>query len=173
MGSFLEKRGFSLQCIEADDDDAWYLHIHPLLRKNNNNKLIRDSPLIEPFEMPPLCMAALHAEHDRAEKIEKAGGEGVQGGEKRPLDASVLPVEGSRHPIEDEAHGEDGKVQRGVVMMHVRDARHGHEGEVVQKPADHRVQAGIVDLVDFRRLQLLVAALPAYEIPARKQAEDE
>ena len=48
--------------------------------------------------------------------------------------------------------------------MHVRDTAHGNERSIVQSPTDDGVDAGIVDLVNLKRAELVVAALPAHKI---------
>lgn len=57
--------------------------------------------------------------------------------------------------------------------MHVRDAGHGDKREVVQDPADDGVEASVVDLIDFRGLEFFITALPAHEVPAGEEAEDD
>lgn len=112
--------------------------------------------------MPPLRTRALHTKADSPEQPKQADNQHIQGAEKHPVD---LPVEPARAPVQTEARGQDGKVQRGVVVVDVSDAPHGYEGEVVQEPADDGVHAGVVDLVDVGLLEVRVAALPADQVP--------
>lgn len=117
-------------------------------------------------------MIALHAKDNGTEKPEQGGDRQVQGAENGPLEASVLAAgQRPRDPVEDEAHGQDGEVEGGVVVMDVGDAGHGDEGQVVQDPANDGVDAGVVDLVDVGEGEFGVAALPADEVPGYDDAE--
>lgn len=58
-------------------------------------------------------------------------------------------------------------------MVDVRDSCHGDKGEVVQDPAEDGVDAAVVDLVDFGFFELVVAALPADEVPCYQCTEGE
>jgi hypothetical protein len=57
-------------------------------------------------------------------------------------------------------------------VVDVGHTAHGHEGEVVQHPADDGVDTRVVDLVNLRLLQVVVAALPADQVPGNNEAED-
>ena len=78
--------------------------------KERKKKLIRNPPFIKPLQMSPLRMAPLHAKHDCTEKIKQRGGEGIQRCENRPFDAFILATQRPRHPIEHEAHCQDGEI---------------------------------------------------------------
>lgn len=81
--------------------------------------------------MTPLGMAAFHAKHNCAEEIKEADESNIEDSEDGPLEALVMPCQRPRHPVEHEAHGQDRKVQRGVVMMDICHARHGHKREIM------------------------------------------
>lgn len=112
--------------------------------------------------MPPLRMTPDHAKANMPEQHKQPHNDHIQEPIDSPLD---FPAESPRRPIDTEARRQDGEIKRGVVVMHVRDTRHGDEGEVVQEPADDRIETRVVDVVDVRRLQLVVAALPPDQIP--------
>jgi len=56
--------------------------------------------------------------------------------------------------------------------MDVCDTAHGYKGEVVQEPAHNRIETRVVDVVDIDGLQVVVATLPADEVPDDHQSED-
>ena len=119
--------------------------------------------------MSPLAVVALHTEADILEYPEESNDTHV----KWEIDAHLHDrVELPRRPINTEACAENGKVQGWVVVMDISDSSHGDEGQVVQEPADHGVDTGIVDLVDFSLRELVVATLPADEIVGYQQEED-
>jgi len=129
---------------------------------------IRHPPRIEPLQIAILAIRAYHAPGDGHEEDIQADGGRVQHAVEDVLHAlGLVPQD----PVGDEAEGEDREVERWVVVVHVGDARHGHEGEVVQDPAEDRVDARVVDVVDVGRLELVVAALPADEVPDHEEAE--
>ena len=57
-------------------------------------------------------------------------------------------------------------------MMDVCHSCHSHEGHVVQEPSDDRIQATVVNLVEFIKTEFFVAALPSNQIPGNEAAED-
>lgn len=57
-------------------------------------------------------------------------------------------------------------------MVDVGDTGHGDEGEVVKGPADGGVDAGVVDVIDIGLLEIVVAALPAKQVPDDQEAEN-
>ena len=123
--------------------------------------------------MSPLLMLPLHPKHNGSEKHKQANHHGIQDPIHGPLQPTVLPRQRPRHPVEHEPRGQDRKVECRVIVVHVGDARHGHEGEVMQEPAGHGVQASVMDVIDFTGLEFVVAALPADQIPADQSAEYE
>lgn len=131
--------------------------------------LIRDPPAIKPLKMPPLATGPHHAKANRPEQPEKSNDRNIQRAKQHPVD---FAVELARRPVHAEARREDRKIQRGIVVMHVRDAAHGNEGRVVQGPANHGIETRVVDLVDVGGRKLRVAALPADEVPEDHEAED-
>ena len=56
--------------------------------------------------------------------------------------------------------------------MDVSDTSHDDEWQVVQEPSDDWVDTSIVDLVDLRLLQLVVATLPSDEVPEDDEAQE-
>lgn len=58
------------------------------------------------------------------------------------------------------------------VVMNISDAGHDDERQIVQHPADDRVETGIVDLVNVALRQIIVASLPSDEIPGEDCGED-
>jgi len=120
--------------------------------------------------MRPLLVATLHTKAESAEEPEHADDSNIQHSENAPLHA-LAEVAGV--PVQAEARAEDGEVERGVVVVDVSDTRHGDEGQVVQEPAEDGVDAGVVELVDLRPGELLVAALPADGIPGEHAEEED
>lgn len=123
--------------------------------------------------MSPLLITPLHTKHHGSKQPKQAHDNRIQHPIHRPLHASIPPRQRLRHPIDHEPHGQDGEIQRGVVMMHVRHTRHGHERHVMQEPASEGVQPAIVDVVDLAGGELVVAALPAHGVPGHEGAEAE
>lgn len=78
---------------------------------------------------------------------------------------------GSEEPVSKETEAEDGEVERRVIVMDVGDTAHNDEGQVVEEPADDRVDSGVVDLVNAILAELLVATLPAESVPNNKKAK--
>jgi hypothetical protein len=63
-------------------------------------------------------------------------------------------------------------VEDAYVVVHVGDTCHGNKGHVVQDPTQDRVQASVVELVNVLWLQLVVASLPADQVPDEEEAND-
>ena len=121
--------------------------------------------------MPPLLVVPNHAEDDSTKKNEQGNDDNIQGRINGPFDPFVLACQRPRAPIQHEAGGQNGKVKRWIIVMDVRHARHGDEREVVQEPANHGVDAGVVYVVDLSQAQLLVSTLPAYKVPSNEKAK--
>lgn len=121
--------------------------------------------------MAPLLITAHHAEGDGPEEDKHANHTRVPKSIDGPLRRPVPPAQRPREPVDQEAGRQDGEVQRRVVMMDVRDSRHGDEGQVMEDPADDGIEAGIVDVVDVVGFEFVVAALPADEVPQREEGE--
>lgn len=119
--------------------------------------------------MSPLLVVALHTEADSPEQPEKTNNDGVQRAEDSIANGTLQL---DRRPVDAESQRQDGKPQSGVVVMHVGNTSHDEEGEVVEKPADDRVDTGIVDLVDISLLEIREAALPAQGVPGYYACED-
>lgn len=130
--------------------------------------LIRHLPAVKPLQVSPLLVVTLHTEADGAESVEETDSGSIHG----EVESEVEGLgETAGHPVEAEAHAENGKVESGVVVVDVGDTGHGDEGEVVQEPADDGVDAGVVNVVNVVLAELVVAALPADGVPCDDQSE--
>jgi hypothetical protein len=118
----------------------------------------------------PLLVVTLHTKAERAEEPEHAKDSDVKDSEDRPLDA-LAEIAGV--PIKAEARAQDSEVQSRVVVVNVGDTCHGDERQVVQEPAEHGVDAGVVEVVDLRPGELVVAALPADRVPGNHAEEED
>ena len=56
-------------------------------------------------------------------------------------------------------------------MVDISDTRHSNERHVVQEPSNDRVDTGIMDVIDIGLLELVIASLPANEVPGDHQGE--
>lgn len=118
--------------------------------------------------MVPLRIWSDHAESDGAEVDEKSEGDSVEDAVDGPLDLCArVPGE----PIDQEREGKDSKVEGREVMVNVCDTSHGNEWEVVEEPADDGVDSRVVNLVDFRRLELHISTLPTNKVPSDDEAD--
>ena len=95
--------------------------------------------------MLPLLGVSFHAKADGPKSPEQASKSNVEHCVCGPLQV-FAPI--SRRPVNTEASGEDCKVERGIVVMDVCNTGHSDKGEVVEEPANHWVDASIVNLVD-------------------------
>lgn len=57
-------------------------------------------------------------------------------------------------------------------MVHIGDSSHCHKRQVVQEPANYRVDTGVMDLIDIGRFQLIIPALPTDQIPEHHYCKD-
>src|SRR2546421_12504042 len=57
--------------------------------------------------------------------------------------------------------------------MNVGNSSHGDKGDIMQEPADHGIEAGVVDVINVVLLELSVTALPANGIPNNHEAKDD
>lgn len=111
--------------------------------------------------MRPLQVAPHHTEANRSEQPEQADRRCVPKYVEGPSEvSSPLPC----GPVNAEAEAEDGVVQSWIVMMDVGDTAHCSERRIMQKPADDRVYAGVVELVNFRPGEISIASLPSHEV---------
>jgi hypothetical protein len=115
-------------------------------------------------------VVTLHTEAESAEEPEHGKDSDVKDSEDRPLNAlaKIASV-----PVEAEARAQDGEVESRVVVVNVGDTGHGDEGQVVQEPAEHGVDAGVVEVVDLGPGELVVAALPADRVPGDHAEEED
>lgn len=113
-------------------------------------------------------VAAGHAPADGDEEDVETGHDGVEDAVGGVLHDPRPPAQ---HEVDQEAEGQDGEVERRVVVVHVGDARHDHERQVVQEPAQDRVQARVVDLVDVLLRELPDAPLPPQDVPESHHAD--
>jgi hypothetical protein len=118
----------------------------------------------------PLPVVPLHTKAESAEEPEHGKDSNVKNSEDRPLHA-LAEIAGV--PVEAEARAEDSEVQGRVVVVDVSDAGHGNEGQVVQEPAEHGVDARVVEVVDLGPGELVVAALPADRVPGDHGEEED
>jgi len=114
-------------------------------------------------------IAPLHTKHDRAEIHKQA--------DCRSIECAVYsPSDGLAHllcePVHAEHHGQNSKEQRWVVMVHIRDTSHQDEREVVEEPADYRVDTAVHDVFHIFPLKLIVPPLPSHSIPGHDQGNN-
>lgn len=57
-------------------------------------------------------------------------------------------------------------------MVDVGDTAHGDEGNIVQDPPDHRIDTGVMDLVDFGRFKVVIPSLPTDQVPGNEETKD-
>lgn len=134
---------------------------------------VTNSPFVEPFQMSPLLVFPLHSKDDSPEEHKQPNHKRIDKPIDRPLRPPILSRQGPRHPVKHEASRQDGKIQCRVIVVHVRDPCHGHERQIVQEPASDRIKATVVNVVDVGRLKLVIASLPADQIPGNQTSEDE
>lgn len=132
-----------------------------LVSQSINNALLRHPPRLKPFQMFPLRTVAHHAEGDGAEVPVQSDDCGIEHHVEAPLEI-LAPV--ARRPVDTKAGRDDGEPQRRVVVMNVRHSCHDQERHVVQKPADDRVNARIVNVVNVVHSEIRISALPADEV---------
>lgn len=56
-------------------------------------------------------------------------------------------------------------------MVYIGDTAHRHEGDVMQNPANDRINTSIVDLINVRLLEIVVTALPANKVEDDNESE--
>jgi hypothetical protein len=115
-------------------------------------------------------VVTLHTEAESAEEPEHGKDSDVKNSEDRPLNALA---EVTSVPVEAEARAQDSEVESRVVVVNVGDTGHGDERQVVQEPAEHGVDARVVEVVDLRPGELVVAALPADRVPGDHAEEED
>lgn len=118
--------------------------------------------------MGPLLVRAFHAENDGPEVDEQADDDGIKNRIHHCRNRGVDPA---GNPIDAETKDEDSVVKSRIVVVDIRHTSHDDEGEIVQDPADSRVNARVVNVVDFLLAELLVSSLPAQEIPDEEEAK--
>jgi hypothetical protein len=117
----------------------------------------------------PLRAAPLHSKAHGPEQPEQADDKHIKRTKDDPINISVnLPC----RPIDAEPRYQDRKVQRRIVVMHISNTAHSHKRQIVQEPSNHRVDTGIVELIDVGLLEVVIAALPADEVPSDHEGED-
>lgn len=131
--------------------------------------LIRDSPVVEPLHVLVLLVRAHHSPADGHEEDVKPDNRGIKDTKANALRKFALA---SEKPVGKETEGEDGEVESRVVVMNVGDTAHDDEGQVVEEPADDRVDSSIVDLVNAILVELVVTTLPAESVPNDEKAKD-
>lgn len=116
-----------------------------------------------------MLVVASHAPADRNEENVEANDDGV---EQAVHDNLHLLNAVAQHPVRQEAEAEDGEVQCWVVMVHICDARHDDERQVVKEPSNDGIETGVMDLINLAAVELFVATLPAYKVPHDNEADD-
>lgn len=124
----LAKRGAMAGCFRTTPEKQKKLFLLLIHRS------VDDSPAVKPLQMRPLRVWSNHAKADSPEQPVEANDDHVQGCEDTPLD---FLVQSASHPVHTESHHDDGEPQSWVVMMHVCNAAHGNERNVVEYPADN------------------------------------
>ena len=119
--------------------------------------------------MPPLLIRALHPKANSPEEPKQANNNRIQHREDTPLQ-TLMQV--PRVPVQTKATRQNSKVQRRIIVMDIRHARHGDEGQIMQEPANDGIQAGVVEVIDLGPGELVVAALPAHRVPGQHQEEE-
>ncbi len=122
--------------------------------------------------MAPLAIIPHHAERNRPKQHKHPNDTDIPKAKDSPLHRPITPPQRPRKPIDQEASRQDSEIERRIIMMHVRNARHGDERQIMEEPADDGIEAGIVDMVDVVRFEIVVAALPADEVPQREAGEE-
>lgn len=122
--------------------------------------------------MPPLLIVTHHTKYNRPKQDEQPDDQEVKYPIECPLDSPVLSRQRPGHPVHDESHCQDRKVQCRVVMVNISDARHGNKREIMEEPAYDGIKSGVVDLINLRRFELIVPALPAHEVPCHHRAKN-
>lgn len=119
--------------------------------------------------MSPLTTRTHHSETDRPEQPEESNDQDIQCSEQDPVNPLVqLPC----GPINTEPTRQDREIESRIVVMHISDTTHSDERNVVQEPSDNRVDTCVVDLVNVGLFKVIVAPLPAYEVPHDHEGED-
>lgn len=118
--------------------------------------------------MSPLLIRTLHAKHKTSEVDKKPNGDHVQDGVHSSGD---FHVQFPSDPVDAKAERENCIIKRRVVMMNVGHSCHDDEGQIVQNPPNSRIKSGVVDLIDVRLAQFLIASLPAKKVPDEQQTE--
>lgn len=130
---------------------------------------VGDSPVVKPLQVGELLIRSYHTPRNGYEEDIETDGGCVQKAIDSELNILDLVLE---RPVRDEAEGQDGEVQCRVIVVDIGNTSHGNEWQVMQKPSNDGVETGIMDLVEVRLLELIVAALPADEIPCNHEAEN-
>lgn len=129
--------------------------------------LVADSPLGRPLHVLVLLVRACHSPADGDEDDVEADNNGVQQAINGALQGRVAVA---HRPVNEETESQDGKVESRVIVMDVGYARHDNKRQIVKEPADHRVDAGVVNLINLLVVQVFAAALPAQDVPGDDQA---
>ncbi len=135
---------------------------HPFIRNQILLHLIRNSPGAEPLQVLKLLVASNHTPRNRHKQDVQSNDHGIENTIDNDLH-SLAAV--SEHPVGAETVSKDGKVQGWVIVMDIGDSGHDDERKVVQEPSDDWVDTGVMNLVNLRLLELVVATLPAKQVP--------
>lgn len=111
--------------------------------------------------MLPLRRTSLHTKADSPEQPEESDHDTVQYHIRRPL--NILP-QLLCAPIYAETCAQNTEPQCRIVVVDVGDTSHEDEWEVVQEPANSRVNSRVVDVFNLVVCKIGVAALPANDV---------
>lgn len=114
-------------------------------------------------------MGAGHTPADGEEPDVKTNDHGIHDAVDGALDDLVTLL---HEPINQEAKGQDGKIQCRVVVVHVGDTRHNNKGEIVKEPSSHGVKSRVVNLVNIVLVEFSESTLPSQDVPNDDEANN-
>lgn len=112
-------------------------------------------------------MVASHSPADGDEVDVKTNDGGVEDAINNSLDCRLAVAS---EPVNQEAKGKDGKVESGIVVMHIGDTGHNNKGKIVEEPSGNGVQRRIVDVVNLLLAEVAETSLPAENVPDNDEA---
>lgn len=139
------------------------------LQRTASRSRIGHFPGVQPLEVVPLLVLALHTESDGSKQPEQTNHNGVKCGVDCILNVLVQPA---CSPVDDEPKSDDGEIEGRIVVMDVGDTSHGDEWQIVKEPAEHRVDARVMNLVNVALRELVVATLPSDAVPEDHETKD-
>lgn len=139
------------------------------LGRESGTSLVGNSPVVEPLHVLVLSVVAGHTPADGEEVDVEADDDGVQKAVDDDLEGVVAV---SHKPVNQEAKGENGKVESRVIMVHIGDTGHNNKGKIVEEPAGKGVQSRVVDVVDLVLVEIVEATLPPKDVPDNDQTSN-